>query len=524
MMESMQTDNVWADLGWEREEPPSPLHRAVAAGDVAQVERLLAAGADQNLPVDLYRPGVALGPEEDDWRYGSVRLQYTYVPPLTVVSMVSAAAPYGEQTKRRIATLLLDHGADVQHRGYSALDAAARHRDPTTLTLLLERGADIGWQGALGETILGEALGGWDGPPEDDTRVAGADRLEAVVTLLLDAGADPNEPIAWDCTWPLDIAIRGSAPLPVVRLLLARGADPDARTADGGNVALHTAAARGGIVPDSGEGGGDLSLLRLLVQAGADPDGADHEGYTVLMEVAGEWPDWDGADAALGAGWRPDEIAAQVRALLAAGASVDIAHPETGETALFEAVRAGNPLAVRALLAAGADAGHLNAAGASAYLVARDELCPEVAGHRAEVMRLLESVGAHQVPPPEAACRDLRLALRWGQSTSALRLVAAEGADPNEPDEQGYTPLHAAAMFGAEPEVVRALLECCFIRENYHCDAYQQPSSTLVATRTIPFLRSAFCGLWRANHNENRGWRPPPVETRCGLTQSSLCR
>jgi ankyrin repeat protein len=97
--------------------------------------------------------------------------------------------------------------------------------------------------------------------------------------------------------------------------------------------------------------GGAAGTLRLLLDRGADPDG--------------------GALAAAAAACRPD----LVRALLDAGADVDRRDPDTGRTALHEAVSAGPggdaPEVVRLLLAAGADVEATTYDGASALDIGR---------------------------------------------------------------------------------------------------------------------------------------------------------
>jgi uncharacterized protein len=93
-------------------------------------------------------------------------------------------------------------------------------------------------------------------------------RRPEAVRLLLERGADPNAPAA-NATRvaPLHSAAAGGDH-ESVRLLLAAGADPNARQR-GGFAPLHAAAAAG-----------DRELAELLVQHGADPAARTDEGRT----------------------------------------------------------------------------------------------------------------------------------------------------------------------------------------------------------------------------------------------------
>lgn len=112
----------------------------------------------------------------------------------------------------------------------------------------------------------------------------------------------------------------------VASLLLAAGADKEARDKWGRHTPLMAAAYRG-----------NTQLVRLLLQAGANIHARDKWGdYTALMDAAGEGH------------------AEVVRILLDAGADVN-AHHSVGWTALMFAAREGSEEVVRMLIAAGAD-------------------------------------------------------------------------------------------------------------------------------------------------------------------------
>ena len=174
---------------------------------------------------------------------------------------------------------LLDHGADVNHRGM------AGHGQPVVLACLsnghgeaaeylAERGARLDLAGAAGVGRL-DAVAAWfdaDGrPPAGGTKAdvdlaalyaCGSGRHE-VAAFLLDRGADPAAHRA-DGQTCLHLAVIG-AHLETVKLLLARGAPLEALNQYGGTVlgqALWSAA-------HGGEGRTYLPIIETLIAAGA---------------------------------------------------------------------------------------------------------------------------------------------------------------------------------------------------------------------------------------------------------------
>ncbi|KAJ6439864.1 hypothetical protein O9K51_07755 [Purpureocillium lavendulum] len=168
-----------------------------------------------------------------------------------------------------VAALLLDRGADVNFQGgygratvgyvgsqsanvnhqggmeATALQVAAHQRHEAVVKLLLSRGADVNIQGGLSGTALQAAASAF--PPS-----------EAIVRLLLDHGADVNAVGGVYGTALQAAALRGDEY--VVRLLLSRGADVNIQH-DGGlyGTALHAAAYKG-----------EARIVRLLLDRGAD--------------------------------------------------------------------------------------------------------------------------------------------------------------------------------------------------------------------------------------------------------------
>jgi ankyrin repeat protein len=151
-------------------------------------------------------------------------------------------------------------GADVNRSGkYTLPIVGAACGDGVSVRALIAAGADVNGANPNGWTAMHE--------------VADGDYVEIGLALIA-AGAklDPREsdegftPLAW--------AARKGA-LGVVELLLAKGADREARTLTGATV-LHVAVASS-----------KIEVVRALIKAGADLNARDNNGFTPLM-VAGQ--------------------------------------------------------------------------------------------------------------------------------------------------------------------------------------------------------------------------------------------
>ncbi|NEM05159.1 ankyrin repeat domain-containing protein [Geodermatophilus normandii] len=233
-------------------------------------------------------------------------------------------------TASRLGRLVAD--ADTDAVRAAVADA------PRLLAGTVERGGDDGW------TPL---------------HLAVAQGREDVVRVLVDAGADLGARTGSGRT-PLHVAVEHAPHL--VGVLTGLGAAVDAPAAAYLDDADRLAAELDGGAPlrDPAGGwdlltvaaaGGAARAVRLLLDRGADPDG--------------------GALTAAAGACRPD----LVRVLLDAGATVGRRDPDTGRTALHEAVAAGPggdaPEVVRLLVAAGADVNATTSDGASALDISR---------------------------------------------------------------------------------------------------------------------------------------------------------
>jgi ankyrin repeat protein/truncated hemoglobin YjbI len=227
--------------------------------------------------------------------------------------------------RRECVQLLLERGAEVTRHSGKLLTLAVMMNRPDLVRLLIEHGADVRRVDLLG-------------PLDDPER--------PVADLLVAHGKQVS-------SWMLPHACRpdvGHNELHRVQVLLNYGARLDDRGRSG-LAALHYAVR-----------GGKLPLIALLLDRGAAPDLLDDEGLTPLLHLARTRARFD-----------PVPV---LELLDAHGAAVDARDGQQATLLMFYA-RQGQPEPVRWLLAHGADPSARNRAGKTAAELA--ELHPEVA-------------------------------------------------------------------------------------------------------------------------------------------------
>jgi ankyrin repeat protein len=216
------------------------------------------------------------------------------------------------------------------------------------------------------------------------------------VRLLVDAGADVNARSKQGMT-ALLIAANNAGSVEIVRLLLAKGADPKA-TDEGGTTLLAAATAN------------DLDMLGLFIERGVDVNAADAKGNTPLQSAAS------------------NRNLVMVKLLLSHGAAVDTA--TTGATK----VRKG-PVALN----------HL-----TALMFAAPYGTPEL-------LRTLIDAGAKVNARDIRDMTPLMLAVSSEtQDPEVVRLLLEKGADVKAKSNLGETALDWARKFG-NPAVIQML-------------------------------------------------------------------
>ena len=183
-----------------------------------------------------------------------------------------------------VAALLLEAGADVLARGstgWTVLHDVVGNSNPEVLAVLVDAGAEL-------EAVAEFPDSHWAyGSRTPLLEAAGVSREPAIVTALVEAGADINARVT-GTTLPFVMEGQATMTIPeergatvlhmaalrnrnpeIVEALVRAGADLEARDRRG-RTALHVAAMRNGIV------------FERLLDLGADPAALDDEGKTPL--------------------------------------------------------------------------------------------------------------------------------------------------------------------------------------------------------------------------------------------------
>lgn len=250
----------------------SPLMLAARNGDADAVKALLAHGADPNA-----REGA----------HGQTALMWAVVArhPQVVRLLLQAHADVRARTRSWSQRVLMccqyyesqaDGDAVVQKGGYTPLMFAAQDGDVELTKLLIAAGADVKEAAADGSGAL---------------ILAAHLQQNDVASVLLNAGADPND--ARTGYTALQIAAT-TGNLVLAQALLDHGADPNARQQKGtpskrtmnGHSLDH--AMIGATAYFTAMRSGQLEMMKLLVARGADPTIPLKDGRTAFMILAGE--------------------------------------------------------------------------------------------------------------------------------------------------------------------------------------------------------------------------------------------
>ena len=316
----------------------------------------------------------------------------------------------------------------------------------------------------VGVTLLALLLaGGAVRAATEAPLVDAAERNDAgAVTALLAAGADVNatQPdgataLHWAAHWDT---------VALVERLLRAGADANAVN-DLGLTPLAVACRNGA-----------SRMVGVLLDGGADATLAEPSGETALMTCA-----------------RTGTVGGVMR-LLAGGADPHARETASGQTALMWAVAGGHTMAARALVAAGAEIDGRSSGGFTPLLFAARSGALDAARLLVAAGAGVNAVAGDGYSPLLVAAAsvdaitgsDYRLVVEPSEHEALGIYLLEHGADPNQSDQYGMTPLHYSVEMG-KPALLRALLA-------HGADPNRQLASGL------PFRRGDYVG--RGSYNE----------------------
>lgn len=291
--------------------------------------------------------------------------------------------------------------------GMTPLMQAVHTADARMVSIVLAGGADPNAKGVGGITPLLAAV--FD---------------EAKTRALLDASANPNA-ASNDGRAPLHAAAMREGSLPIVKLLLAKGADPNAAPARASNrVPLRSA--------------GDIDTIRALIAAGGIASKSDPISYfgigdcaQCVREVLAQGGSGTAGSLARWANIGDIEV---VKALVEKGAPVS-ANAGRGYTPLMRAAMSyrRDPEVVRYLLSEGADVNAKNENGFTALTWARRLGDPRIV-QLLEAARTPEGSSEITLPPP-VANNSVRAAIERG-------IPLMQKSAPLIPQKRGCTSCH----------------------------------------------------------------------------------
>ncbi len=265
-----------ADLKTKRRDGEPLLVWAASMGYNRLAQKLLAAGSDVN----------------EQGKAGFTALMYATV------------SPTQEKQSQALVQILLQAGADVHARDQEGITALMCSRYPSSTKLLLKAGADLNAQDNKGWTALHMAASNGHGDVVKALLKAGADpnvRDREGRTALFDAIQNDVGDEEWAEMEPRARAELEAIALDITKQLIAAGADPNAKNAEGQTplmqktygVNITKALIKAGADVNAKDAQGltalmiasrdaDLNVMKALIQAGADVGAKDNEGKTAL--------------------------------------------------------------------------------------------------------------------------------------------------------------------------------------------------------------------------------------------------
>ncbi|GHS94676.1 hypothetical protein FACS1894139_08850 [Planctomycetales bacterium] len=336
--------------------------------------------------------------------------------------------------------------------------AARFNENPSVITALIKKGANVNAQDDKGETPLKIALGRNNETVTKVLRDAenGIEKFSelvktgspAEITNAINAGANVNAKEK-DGGTPLYRAAGNNKNPEVIDVLVKAGASANAK-ADNGDTPLHFAA----------EHNSNPEIIITLIQAGAEVNAKNNIDSTPLHYAARHNQDSAviavlikaGADvnAKDDNGKTPIEIALDRKNLSIAETLLDVGGAKYSGN-ISELVKNGSPAEIEFAIKAGADA---NAKSGNAPLCSAARYNQDSA-----VIAVLIKAGADVNAKDGLDKTALHLAAEYNQNPAVSATLIKAGADVNAKDGLDKTALHLAAEYNQNPAVSATLIE-----------------------------------------------------------------
>ena len=330
------------------------LMTATRAGSVDTVNCLLAHGADVNA--------------RERW-LGETALMWAAAGNHAVLAKVlidhgayiNTRSALADFPRRQTGLVVLPRGS------WTAVMYAARQGAPDAARVLAEAGANLNLADPDGTTALVFAIinAHYDTAKVLIEKGADPNIADSTGMAALYAAADMST-LPWMFGRNAPNTADQTSCLEVMTLLLDHGAEPDGRLKSALMQRTHTtgdnALGEGSTPFMRAAKSADLPVMKLLIERGADPLATEKNGTTAMMLVAGQgWRDGNAAIPTRDRGTVPDAIAA-ITMLVDRGADINAAN-SAGDTATHAAAFRGSEDIIKFLQSKGANLGAKNRQG-----------------------------------------------------------------------------------------------------------------------------------------------------------------
>jgi len=365
----------------------TPLALACLNGSAPMVERLLNAGANPNAASVVGETPLMIAAHTGNAVAVSQLLAHGAVHATAETNLGQTALMRAVvENHVDVVRTLLAAGADAKARSknrFTPLLFAAQQGNIEIARLLLTAGADV--NEAAPDGIAGDTNAARSFKPDTAAAallVAIDSQHEAMARFLLEAGANPNLQGAGRTA--LHSAVQQAMP-ELVKALLARGADPNARlTRPMPLLSRFILQAHGLEVSTIGAtpfwlaaSYGDVRTMRILVEAGANPLAKSSDNTTPLMVAAGV--DFVEGQDKYGRRWFANDTAALQQAArdavvycLELGGDINAAN-DLGQTPIIGGIYFRSPALVQFLVDRGAKINVVNKRGQTPWLITQGE-------------------------------------------------------------------------------------------------------------------------------------------------------